>query len=74
MDIAQNTAVAQLEDANGTKCWRGSLPTSQAGWQQLEKILAAQGARWADTLVILEATGVYHLPWAERLHRAGAEV
>lgn len=74
LDIAQNTAVAQLEGADGTKCWRGSLATDQAGWRQIEQLLAEHGARLADTLVLVEATGVYHLPWTERLTKAGAEV
>jgi transposase len=74
LDIAQSTAVAQLDLAAGTNCWRGPLATSQAGWHQLEKILTEHGAQLPDTLVLLEATGVYHLPWAERLHQAGAEV
>lgn len=73
LDIAQTTAVAQLDRADGTRCWRGALPAEQAGWRQLEAILAQHGARWADTRVLLEATGLYHLPWAERLHAAGAE-
>jgi transposase len=74
MDIAQHSAVAQLDRADGSRCWRDTLRTDQAGWQQLEKILAAHGARLADTLVLLEATGVYHLAWAERLTQAGATV
>lgn len=74
LDIAQNTAVAQLDRADGTKCWRGPLVTSEAGWQQLEAILAEHGAQLTGTLVLIEATGVYHLAWAERLHKAGAEV
>lgn len=74
MDIAQKSAVAQLDRADGTRCWHETLTTDQAGWQQLEKLLLAHGAQWADTVVLLEATGVYHLPWAERLHAAGAEV
>jgi transposase len=74
MDIAQNTAVTQLDRADGTKCWHGTLATSQAGWQQLEKILAEHHVQLSATLVLLEATGVYHLAWAERLHRAGAAV
>lgn len=74
LDIAQNTAVAQLDRADGTKCWRGPLATDQAGWQQLEKILAQSHAPLSTTLVVVEATGVYHLPWAERLTNAGAEV
>lgn len=74
MDIAQKSAVAQLIRADGTKCWRGTLTTDQAGWQQLEKILAEHHARLPDTLVLVEATGVYHLAWAERLTKAGAEL
>lgn len=74
LDIAQNSAVAQLERADGSSCWHGTLPTSQAGWRQLEQALAAHGARLADTLVLVEATGVYHLAWAERLVKAQAEV
>jgi transposase len=38
------------------------------------QILATHGAQLPGTLVIVEATGVYHLPWAERLTKAGAEV
>ena len=74
LDIAKDTAVAQLERADGAKCWRGKLTTDQAGWQQLESGLAAHGVRLADILVIVEATGVHHLAWAERLTRAGATV
>jgi transposase len=74
MDIAQNRAVAQLDRADGFKCWRGMLPTDQAGWQQLEKLLIEHGARLSDTVVVIEATGVYHFAWAERLTNAGVEV
>jgi transposase len=74
MDIAQKSAVAQLDRADGTRCWQAMLTTDQAGWQQLEKLLAASDAHWGETRVLLEATGVYHLPWAERLQAAGAEV
>jgi transposase len=74
LDIAQNSAEAQLIRADGTPCWRGPLATSQTGWRQLEQTLAAHGARLADTLIVIEATGVYHLAWAERLVQAGAEV
>ncbi len=74
LDIAQNSAVAQLDRADGTKCWRGTLTTDQSGWQQLGKVLAENHARLADTVVLIEATGVYHFAWAERLHQAGAEV
>lgn len=74
LDVAQKSTVAQLDRADGFTCWRGTLTTDRAGWQQLEKILAAHGARLAATLVLVEATGVYHLPWAEHLVKAAAEV
>jgi transposase len=74
LDIAQNSAVAQLDRADGSQCWRGTLTTDQTGWQQLEKILEGHGARLTDTVVVIEATGVYHLAWAEHLTKAGAEV
>lgn len=74
IDIAQKSVVAQLDRADGTRCWQTTLTTDQVGWQQLEKLLTAADARWADTCVLLEATGVYHLPWAERLHSVGAEI
>jgi transposase len=74
LDIAQKSAEAQLNRADGSKCWRGPLTADQAGWKQLEKLLAENGARWPDILIILEATGVYHFAWAERMTKAGAEV
>jgi transposase len=74
LDIAQCSAVAQLERADGFKCWRGPLTTDQAGWQQLEKILADKGSSLSELCVVIEATGVHHFAWAERLTQAGAEV
>ena len=74
MDIAQHSAVAQLDSAEGSNRWRGTLTTDQSGMQQLEKTLAEHDARLSDTVVVIEATGVYHLAWAERLTKAGAEV
>jgi len=74
LDIAQNSAVAQLERGDGAKCWHGTLTSDQAGWQQLEQLMTTHGASWAQLLVIVEATGVYHFAWAQRLEKAGAEV
>jgi transposase len=74
MDISQNRAVVQLEQADGTRCWKGSLETTQAGWSQLHELMARVGARPEQTLVVMEATGVHHLPWAERLHADGLDV
>lgn len=74
MDIAQNSAVAQLDRADGTCLWHGTVTTDQLGWQTLERAMRDHGASWSDTLIIMEATGIYHLAWAERLVRAGGEV
>jgi transposase len=74
LDIAQYSAVAQLERADGFKCWRGPLTTDQAGWQRLETILAENGVPLSDLFVVIEATGVHHFAWAERLTAVGAEV
>ncbi|HEX8919754.1 MAG TPA: IS110 family transposase, partial [Chloroflexota bacterium] len=74
MDIAQNSAVVQLDRADGTCLWHGTVTADQAGWQTLQSALGRHGATWPDTLIIMEATGIYHLAWAERLVRAGGEV
>lgn len=74
MDIAQHSAVAQLDRADGSTCWRGTLATDQAGWRRLEQVLAENGALLGETLVLIEATGVYHLAWAQCLEKAGAQV
>lgn len=73
MDIAQDSAFVQL-DHDGTALWVSKLPTSQTGWQLLQSQLEHHQIAYADVLVVLEATGVYHLPWAQRLVKAGAEV
>jgi transposase len=74
LDIAQNSAVAQLARADDTKCWRDTLTTDQVGWQHLETKLTEHQVALADTIVVIEATGVHHFTWAERLTKAGAEV
>lgn len=74
LDIAQDSAVVQLEGTDGSRCWRGTLTTDQTGWCQLEKVLAENHAAFAQLFVVIEATGVHHFAWAERLTRAGAEV
>ena len=74
LDIAQDSAVVQLEGTDGFKCWRGTLTTDQSGWGQLEKVLAENHAAFSQLFVVIEATGVHHFAWAERLTLAGAEV
>lgn len=74
MDIAQQSAVVQLSGADGTKLWRGTVPTDLTGWQRLEQLLVEHQVRASELLVIAEATGIYHLAWAERLTQSGARV
>ena len=74
LDIAQNRAVAQLDRADGFTCWRGPLTTDQAGWQRLETLLAENKVPFSQLFVVIEATGVHHFAWAERLTAEGAEV
>jgi transposase len=74
MDIAQHSALVQLDRVDGSTLWRGTIPTDQPGWQQLEAVLRNQRLAWSDLLVLMEATGLYHLAWAERLTAAHAEV
>ena len=56
MDIAQQSAVVQLSRADGTKLWRGTLPTDLTGWQRLEQLLVEHQVRSSELLVIAEAT------------------
>jgi len=73
MDIGQKSAVVQL-DRDGTRRWRATVPTTTEGWAQLDQQLRSANVIWSKLLVIVEATGVYHLPWVERLVQTGASV
>ncbi len=74
LDIAQHAAVVQLDRADGSLVWRDTVTTDQSGWRSLESALHRHHADWSGTLVIMEATGILHLSWAERLVAAGADV
>ncbi len=74
LDIAKAGSMAQLDDPDGTRCWRRALSTDQAGWKELTETLRRQGVRFSQLRVLVEATGVYHFAWVERLHAEGAEV
>jgi transposase len=74
LDIAQTGAMAQLARPDGTRCWRRSLSTDQAGWKELTHLVHREGLRFSQLRVLVEATGIYHFAWVERLHAEGAEV
>lgn len=74
LDIAQASAMAQLDRPDGTRCWRHSLSTDRTGWKELTQVLRREGVRFSQLRVLVEATGIYHFAWVERLHAEGAEV
>jgi transposase len=74
MDIAQDSAAAQLIDADARVLWRGQLTARIDSWQELQKRLKALLITFSELFVVMEASGLYHLPWAERFTHAGAHV
>ena len=74
MDIAADSAVAQLEGADGSRYWRAKVTADVVGWKQLTEALDRAHIEPANLVVIMEATGVHHLCWAERLRGLKAEV
>lgn len=74
LDIAQPSAMAQLDRPDGIRCWRRSLSTDRTGWKELTQVLRREGVRFSQLRVLVEATGIYHFAWVERLHAEGAEV
>lgn len=74
LDIAKVSTMAQLDRPDGTRCWRRSLPTNQSGWKELTEVMRREGLRFSQLRVLVEATGIYHFAWVERLHAEGAEV
>lgn len=73
IDIAKGKMRFHLADTQGRCHASGSLSTSRAGLQQLQQRLKPLAPPAAIT-VVLEATGVLHVPWAEALHRDGYPV
>jgi len=71
VDVSKRKVSYEWLDETGQCHGRGSVPTSQGGLRQLlEQLSAPAGAVW----VVLEATGVLHLSWAEAFHQRGYPV
>jgi transposase len=68
LDVASTSARAALLRAEGAILRELDVPASRAGEDQLLRALPA------DSVVILESTGRYHLRWARRLDAAGHRV
>jgi transposase len=71
VDVSKRKVSYECLDETGQCHGRGSVPTCQDGLRQLlEQLPAPAAAVW----VVLEATGVLHLSWAEAFHQRGYPV
>ncbi len=73
IDVAKRNIQFRLVDADRQQRIRGTTPATRAGFDQLRQTLAAV-APPAEILVVLEATGLLHVPWAEAFTAAGFPV
>jgi len=73
VDIAKRNIRFHLADAQGTRRASGSAPTTAAGLTALLAHLTPLGAP-ATVLIVMETTGLFHVPWAEALAARGYPV
>lgn len=66
VDVAKRNVRFHLLDAQGQRRGSGSIPTTAAGLATLLGQLTALGAP-ATILIVMETTGLWHVPWAEAL-------
>jgi len=74
LDAAQAGVAYQFNDTNNNPLARGSAPASQAGIDKLNAERKLLKLEWNELLVCVEATGIWHLHWTEKLHQLGARV
>ena len=74
VDIAAETFTAAWLPPGGTPAAPLTREQTPAGFAALQRRLQATGARSAETLVVLEATGNYWVALAVALHEAGYRV
>jgi transposase len=73
IDVAKRKVTYELLDAQRRTRATGTASTNQSGWLQLLKLLESHGIP-SSILVMIEATGVLHLPWADALAKRGHSV
>jgi transposase len=73
IDVAKHKVQCCLANPNGQPLARASVPTDRLGLQRLVDTLRPHTDP-AHTLVLIEATGLLHVPWAEALGALGATV
>ena len=74
LDVAQAGVAFQLQRFTGPALATGRAAATSAGWAELTAVLTDHHLTWPETLVVIEATGQWHLPWCEAASAAGATV
>jgi len=74
IDAAKHKIRVALRDSKERLLFEKDLPVSAAGLRELEARLEAQDQARERFLVVIEATGVLHLPWSAALTKAGYAV
>ncbi len=74
LDTSQAGVCYHLQNRAGNTLATGTAAKTQAGWAQLNQVLASHSLEPRDCLVAIEATGTHHLPWCEAFTAAGAVV
>jgi len=73
VDVAKRNVRFHLLDTRGQRRLRGTAPATAAGLAALVDQLTPMGAP-ATILIVLETTGLLHVPWAEALTAHGYPV
>jgi transposase len=74
IDTAKHKIRVALRDAREQMLFEKDLPASAAGLRELLARLEAQSPEPKRFVVLIEATGVLHLPWGAALAKAGYAV
>jgi transposase len=74
IDTAKHKIRVALRDAHEQILFEKDLPASAAGLRELRARIEAQSQARERFLVLIEATGVLHLPWSAALTKAGYAV
>jgi transposase len=74
IDVAAESVNSQWLDKDGATSEVLCFAQNKPGWKKLLRWLGKAGQQPEDTLVVMEATGVYWMALAQVLHQAGYQV